>query len=308
MQTFIDHLEQNWLNYLIFAVRPLITIILWYIVDRLLKALHKRDNFINKRVERIMSKASDDVRRHVIEQRSRTFRGILFQTLRILVGSFFIFTLLDNINIDPKPLLAGIGVVGLGMTLAAQNILRDFINGVLIVIEDQFNVGDWIAVNGVSGTVESFTMRATRLRATNGDLITIPNGSISQVQNSTKNYSVAVVDVGVAYDSDMSKVFCVMQRCGEEIKKMKAGVVTKDPNVQGIMQFRDSDLLMRITARTLPGEQWGVERTLRRIIKDHFDEENIEIPFPQMVNRNISEGTSAPPVNLGTPPQTPAGS
>ena len=270
----------DWLELLSLLARPVATVLIWYIVDKLLKKLHERSNFIDKIFTR-QSKSA--VRRHTLEQRVKTFRELFIQMVRILNAIFFVFVFLDNLRIDIKPLLAGIGVVGLGLSLAAQNILRDFLNGVFILIEDQFNIGDVVDIGGFSGTVESFTMRATRLRSSDGRLIIIPNGSISQVVNNTKNYSVSVVDVGVAYDTDIPHAMAALRRCGERLREQNPDVIIDNSSVLGIMDFRDNDILLRVNTKTLPGEQWGVGRALRMIIKEEFEKEKIEIPFAQRV-------------------------
>lgn len=272
----------DWLRIVMFIVKPLLTIGVWYVVDRLLRKLHNKSSFIDRL---FVTHAQSKVGKHTLTQRINTFKGIFVQTLRVLNAIFFIFILLGNFNIDAKPLLAGIGVVGLGLSLAAQNILRDFLNGLFILIEDQYNVGDFITANGESGTVESFTMRATKLRAADGRLITIPNGSISQVTNSTKDYAVAVVPIGISYASDPRRVLEVLSRCGKILREKMPEQVIDDPTPQGIMDFRDNDILMRVLAKTAPGEQWAVERELRILIKEEFAKEGIEKPLPQLVNR-----------------------
>jgi small conductance mechanosensitive channel len=264
----------------IFLVRPLVTILLWFIVDHLLIMIHSKSKFI----ERLFAnQAKDESRRNMIKHRVKTFRGLMLQSVRLLNGVFFIFVLLGHFRIDPKPLLAGIGVVGLGLSLAAQNILRDFINGLFIIIEDQYNIGDWVGIDSFAGTVESFTMRVTRLRATDGRLIIIPNGTISQVVNSTKNFSVALVEIGVSYGTDIPKALSVLDACAQEVARNFQNDVLSPPTAQGITSFGASDIQLRVLMKTLPGSQWGIERALRVAIKESFEKEGIEIPFPQMV-------------------------
>jgi small conductance mechanosensitive channel len=258
-----------------FLTGPVLAVLLWFVLDHALRKLYEKSSFI----ERIFS----------LHSRVKTFKGLLLQAGRVLLGIYFAFILLDHFNIDPKPLLAGIGVVGLGLSLAAQNILRDFINGLFIIIEDQFNIGDWVAIGNFSGTVERFTMRVTRLRAVDGRLIIIPNGNISEVVNSTKDFALALVEVGVSYQSDARKVLEILEECAADTAATMPGVIVEEAKVLGILAFRDSDILMRVTAKTLPGEQWAVERALRIIIKEKFDSLGIEIPFRQVVIHTESE-------------------
>jgi small conductance mechanosensitive channel len=274
------NLNINLLNMLSLLAGPVATVLLWFVLDRLLIKLHAKSKYI----ERLFAGyAQDESHANLIKQRVKTFRGLFLQFIRVLNAVFFLFTLLNQFRIDPKPLLAGIGVVGLGISLAAQNILRDFINGLFIIIEDQYNVGDWVGIGSFSGSIESFTMRVTRLRTTDGRLVIIPNGTISQVVNSTKIFSMALIEVGVAYSTDVSKAMGVLQRCAEQTAESFKNEVLAPPTTQGIISFGESDIVLRVLIKTLPGYQWGIERALRLRIKEQFDEEGIEIPFPQVV-------------------------
>jgi len=263
-----------------FVTGPVLAALIWYALDRLLRKLHDKSSMLERVFERTRVNPAT---RKMLQHRVKTFRDLSLQALRVPLAIYFIYLMLGHFNIDPKPLLAGIGVVGLGLSLAAQNILRDFLNGLFIVFEDQFNVGDYVTIGGYSGTVESFSMRVTRLRSPDGRLIIIPNGNISEVVNSTKDFAVAFVEVGVSYDSDVKLVINVLEDCAEETKEHLPGVVVEDSRVLGIIAFRDSDMLFRVTTKTMPGEQWEFERELRKVIKERFDEAGIEIPFPQVV-------------------------
>lgn len=270
----------DWLSTSLFILKPILTIAVWYTVDRLLKKLHDKSSFIDRLfIRHTQSKLSQQV----LGQRIKTFKGLFVQSLRLLNAVFFFFILLENFRIDAKPLLAGIGVVGLGLSLAAQNILRDFLNGLFIVIEDQYNVGDVVTIGGETGTVEAFSLRATRLRAMDGRLIIIPNGTVAQVTNSTKDFAVALVNVGIPHDADIPLVLRVLGRCGNILRERMPEQVIEDPTPQGIVDFRANDMLMRVLAKTVPGEQWAAERTLRVIIKEEFGKEGIKVPLAQVV-------------------------
>ncbi|MDR1515250.1 MAG: mechanosensitive ion channel family protein [Synergistaceae bacterium] len=280
MDSLLNKIQIDWLDAVMFLAGPLAVILAWFVIDRLLIKLHKKSKF----VERIFTTgAYEEAQKVVIAQRVKTFRGLFVQSVRALNGIFFLLMFLGRFRVDLKPLLAGIGVVGLGLSLAAQNILRDFINGLLILIEDQFNVGDWISIGSFSGTVERFTMRATSLRATDGRLIVIPNGTISQVANSTKKFSVALVEVGVDYATDIQKALAVLESCAKDATESFRRDVIGQPTVQGIVSFGASDLQLRVLIKTVPGAQWAVERALRVKIKEAFEREGISIPFPQLV-------------------------
>jgi small conductance mechanosensitive channel len=280
VDSFLRTLQIDWLRAVTLLAGPLAVVLAWLAIDRLLIKLHKKSKF----VERIFTTgAYDETKKTLIAQRVKTFRGLFIQCVRTLNAIFFLFMFLSRFNIDLKPLLTGVGVVGLGISLAAQNILRDFINGLLILIEDQFNVGDWVSIGSFSGTVERFTMRATSLRTTDGQLVVVPNGTISQVANSTKKFSTALVEVGVDYSTDIRKAMAVLDRCAKEVYETFLRDVLGPPAVQGIVSFGASDLQLRVLIKTVPGAQWGIERALRVVIKEQFEKEGISIPFPQLV-------------------------
>lgn len=273
-------LDINWSWIWSFLTGPVITAIIWYWLDRLLRKIHDKSSLL----DRVFAKNKvNPAARKMLLHRINTFRGLSLQAIRVPLAMYFGYLMLGYFNIDPKPLLAGIGVVGLGLSLAAQNILRDFLNGLFIVFEDQFNVGDYVIIGGHSGTVENFSMRTTRLRTFDGHLITIPNGNISEVVNSTKDFAVANVEVGVSYSSDIKYVMNVLEECAIDTAAHFRGIVVDEPRVQGILAFRDNDVLLRVLTKTMPGEQWEFERALRREIKERFDREHIDIPLPQVV-------------------------
>ena len=248
---------------------PVLTVAIWIGFDYIVRVLYEKSAFIEKLFSRYA--------------RVRTFKSLTLQMCRVLLGIYFVYTLLGFFNVDPRPLLAGIGVVGLGLSLAAQNILRDFLTGLFIIIEDQFNIGDWIMIGEFSGTVESFTMRVTRLRASDGKLIIIPNGSITQIVNGTKDYAVAVVDVNVSYSADARSVMEILHECAADVRQEMPGSIVEKPNVLGIIAFRESDFQLRVSAKTMPGEQWQVERALRMAIKEKLDKNGVKVPFKHIV-------------------------
>lgn len=269
------YLELDMLHILQFVVKPIVTVIAWFVVDKLLIHLRNHTQFIDKM---ITSRTSSSEGKNALTQRINTFRGLFIQLLRILNAIFFIFILLGNFGIDPKPLLAGIGVVGLGLSLAAQNILRDFLNGMFILIEDQYNVDDFITTNGVAGTVEVFTMRTTKLRTLDGSLVTIPNGTITQVVNSTKNYSVAVIPIPLPYDCDFATVTEALTKSGQILRERFPNETLADPMNQGVIEFLKNRMTARVLVKTRPGEQWGIEREFRAIVHDQFLAAGIEFP------------------------------
>lgn len=259
---------------------PLILIALWLLMDYVLKSLFRRG--FRVAVSRLNSTINNEVLKKSVEYRLKTIRQLSTQLARVALAIIMGSWVLGAIGIDVRPVIAGIGVAGLGLSLAAQNIIRDYINGFIILFEDQYNVGDWIEINNYSGTVELFTLRATRLRDMEGNLVIVPNGTVQTVVNYTKEWSVAVVKVGITYEADYSKARKIMEDLGKEMAEGDGGVILEQPVFQGITDFGPSEIDMRILIKTLPGRQWSVGRSFREKLKERFDAENISFAYPQL--------------------------
>lgn len=216
-------------------------------------------------------------------KRFRTLKGISLQLFRWSLAVIGALTLAGSLGVDVRSILTGLGIAGLAISLAAQNIIRDFLNGVLIVFEDQFAVGDVVKVEGNSGVVESFTLRTTRLRTLDGELVTIPNGSISTVLNFTKKWSRARIEVGVDYRTDIPRALKIMDRVARDLALQMPGKVIEDPAVlEGILGYEASSVTLRILLKTIPGAQWEIAANYRLRLKQAFDEAKISIAFPQL--------------------------
>jgi small conductance mechanosensitive channel len=216
------------------------------------------------------------------EQRGRTLAQLLNSVGVVSIGLGAGLTVL-NLFIEIGPLLAGVGVAGLAISFGAQSLVKDVISGFFILLENQFSVGDIVEINGVGGVVERMTMRVVMLRDVQGTLHVIPNGSIGVVSNRTRGWSPAVLDIGVAYKEDVDAVIRVLRDVVTELWRDEAWrpLLTEEPAVWGVEALADSAVTIRLVAATLPARQWEVARELRRRIKNRFDRDGIEIPFPQ---------------------------
>ena len=214
--------------------------------------------------------------------RRKTLRVVAESVLRITVlvlGGLF---LLSNLGFNVTALLAGAGVVGLAVSFAAQNLVRDFINGFFILLEDQYGVGDIVQIGGLGGRVERFNLRITVLRDLEGRVHFIPNSEVRQVTVLTQEWSRAVVDVGVAYKEDLDRVLEVFR---DEVVRFHQDPewqdrFTEPPEVLGVQNLDQSAVVIRVLFSTKPAEQWAVAREFRRRIKNRLDREGIEIPYP----------------------------
>jgi small conductance mechanosensitive channel len=200
----------------------------------------------------------------------------------LLVGSA-VLMLLGTFGVDITPLLASAGVAGVAISLGAQSLIKDFIGGIFIIIEDQYAVGDSITVGPVSGDVERITLRTTQVRAPNGDLHTVPNGEVRILANQTKGWSRAVVEVGVAYEEDMERALGVLRASGETFAQDLAfgASLLEPPQVLGPLSLRDSAVTMRVMVKTEPGEQWKVARELRKYVLAACEREGVSLPYPR---------------------------
>jgi len=190
--------------------------------------------------------------------------------------------ILKVFGINPTPILAGAGIAGLAVGLGAQNLIDDMVSGFFILFEEHFLVGDFIQIGDAKGIVESIDLRTTRIRDNAGRHHIIRNGQIIDLVHYSKEYTNAVVEVGVAYESDLNRVFDVLKSTGEELKA-ENGMVLEATAVKGLDNFGESELLIRTVTRVKPGCHLQVERDLRKRIKDAFDAQGIEIPYARRV-------------------------
>ena len=232
------------------------------------------------------------------EQRAVTLAGIFKGVSKIVIVLVAGLTILGILGINTAPLIAGAGVAGLAISFGAQNLIRDFISGFFILLENQYRIGDVIRAAGVSGQVEDMNLRITVLRDLEGVAHFIPNGEIKVVSNLAKEWSRAVVNVGVAYKEDLDRVVSVLNTVGQELSRdpIFGQGILEPPQVLGVENFGESQVTLRIVTKTRPLKQWETARELRKRIKAAFDREGIEMPFPHRVvySRARSEQTPSP--------------
>lgn len=180
-------------------------------------------------------------------------------------------------------LIAGAGIVGLAIGFGAQGLVSDVVTGFFLLLEKQIDVNDYVTVGSIDGIVESVGLRTTQLRSFDGTLNYIPNRDITTVSNHSRGNMQALVDIGVSYDQDIDKAIVVLQAACEKAAAENEMII-EGPDVIGVQAFGASDVTLRIIAKAKNGEQWAVERHLRKAIKETLDANGIEIPFPHQVN------------------------
>mgnify|MGYP002780878330 CR=1 FL=1 len=191
--------------------------------------------------------------------------------------------LLSVVGIQILPLLAGAGIIGLGISLASQSLIKDFINGFFILFEDQYAVGDVIQVGTVTGLVEHMSLRITQLRNSEGRLITIPNSAISIVENLSKDWSRVDLAIAISYDSDLDRAIQVIHEVGQEMTHDEnwQSRILEPPEVLGVETLNSEGVTLRIWIKTQPLQQWNVGREFRRRLKQALDAQEIELAIPQ---------------------------
>ncbi len=216
------------------------------------------------------------------QQRRRTLVPLIKSILGYLIYFAAFVMMLSVLKVNLAPILAGAGVVGLVVGLGAQSVVNDVVTGFFIIFENHFMVGDFIETGHARGVVEAIEIRTTRIRDPGGQQHILRNGQIGEVVNFSKGYTRAVVDVGVAYDSDLDKVYRVLRQTGQELKETNTNVL-EPTKVNGLDNFGESDLTIRTVTQVQPGHHLDVARDLRKRIKEAFDREGIEIPFARRV-------------------------
>ncbi|WP_242945835.1 mechanosensitive ion channel family protein [Anaerobranca californiensis] len=220
--------------------------------------------------------------KYMNERKQKTLLTISKSFLKYGVYLFAGIMILAELGFSTTSLLAGAGVVGLAIGFGAQGIVRDVITGFFILFEDQYSVGDYVKISGLSGVVTDIGIRVTKLRDFSGEVHIIPNGTVEKVTNLSLGQMRAMVDVPVAYEENLNKVFRVLEETMERIKSEFQEIV-EGPTILGVSNFGDSEVNIRIVAQTAPMEQWKIERIIRLYVKEAFEENDIEIPYPRRV-------------------------
>ena len=232
----------------------------------------------------VSDRTKDSPDRIEFAERLHTISGLAKNAVNVLVVSAAVLMVLQEFGVDITPLLTAAGISGLAIGFGAQNLVRDVISGFFLILEDQIHVGDVVSVDGTAGLVEAVKLRTIVLRDLSGTVHVVPNGSITTLSNMTKDFSYAVLDVGVAYKEDTDHVVDVLHQVGETLRDddMFSPSILSPLEVLGVDEFGDSAVSIKIRIKTLPLKQWMIGRELRRRIKKAFDAQGIEIPFPHM--------------------------
>jgi small conductance mechanosensitive channel len=240
-----------------------------------------------------------------IQQRIHTLVAVLRSSGRFVLVIWALFTILPELGVNVTPILASVGIAGIALGFGAQSLVKDFLSGLFILLENQYGNGDVVTVAGTTGLVEEVGLRRTVLRDLDGVVHHVPNGEISVASNLTQEWSRVNMNVSVAYGEDLDKVFEVINRVGNELAADAefGPLIIKAPQVLRVDAFEDSGIAIKILGDTEPIRQWDVMGELRKRLKKAFDEEGIEIPFPHVTL--VTRGTKATDVAEGIPTPSP---
>ncbi len=226
-------------------------------------------------------------------QRTRTLGAVLRSIVSVTVYGVAVMMSLGEFDVNLGPLIAGAGILGVAVGFGAQSLVKDFLSGVFMLLEDQYGVGDVIDVGETTGVVEEVKLRSTQIRDINGTLWHIPNGSIPRVANMSQDWGRVVLDVDVAYDTDIPAAVSVIKRVADSVwnEQLPNSTIIEEPAILGVQSLGENSVTIRLMAKTEPGEHWAASRELRARIKGALDEAGIEIPFPQRTVWVRSEDT-----------------
>ncbi|MFA9429298.1 mechanosensitive ion channel family protein [Egicoccus sp. AB-alg2] len=245
-------------------------------------------------------------------QRADALGALANSVIGVVVWVVAITMALGTFGISLGPLIAGAGIIGIALGFGAQDLVKDFLSGVFMLIEDQYGVGDVVNVGEATGVVEGVTLRSTRIRDVEGTLWHVPNGEIRRVGNMSQEWARALLDVSVAYGTDIDVARELIQRVAREMAHEPdyQEIFLDEPEVWGVQALGTDSVDLRLVIKTKPGEQWAIGRELRRRIKNAFDAAEVEIPFAQRTvwlrtEQPVAVGTAdAAPYRMPVPPES----
>ncbi len=259
-------------------------------------------------VRRLLEREEHDESLGVLPQRELQRRVATIETLTTrvataVIGIIAVLMILQTLGIEIGAAIAGLGVVGIAVGLGAQTLVKDWLSGIFVVLENQYSRGDVVSVAGVTGSVEDFSLRRTTLRDLSGTVHTVPNGAIVVASNLTRVWARVNLDVSVGYDTDIERATAVIDRIGAEMlaDETWSERMIEAPGVVRVDALGDSGVTLKVLGQVRAAEQWAVAGELRKRILATFAREGIEIPFPHrvMISRSVGSGPGEPAAEAG---------
>jgi small conductance mechanosensitive channel len=302
----------DWLktNAIIIVLTVVVSFVIWWLVVRLIRRVtNQAKNRLDlqdrpgqargvegtQELTAVLMSARREQRFEAIAQLLRSITTFTIATLAILI-------ILGQLGVNMAPLLASAGVIGVALGFGAQTLVKDFLSGIFLVLEDQFGVGDVVDLGPATGTVEEVTLRVTRIRDLSGVVWYVRNGEILRVANRSQGWTMAIVDVPIAYNEDLDRVRRIVEEVGVRMDGDPAydGILFGTPTYAGVESVSGDAVFVRVTAKAAPDQQMSAGRALREQLKLAFDKAGVRVPV--LVRQNLPPanpaaggGTAAPP-------------
>lgn len=268
------------LGYLLLAVT--LRLVLHKVIDRFTRDTAGRSPAL---LRPLRDRSSSTVRGAILserrKQRANTIGSVLKSAVSVLILAWFVLSALDVVGVNVAPFIASAGIVGVALGFGAQNLVRDFLSGIFMLLEDQYGVGDVVDLGDATGTVESVGLRVTTIRDVNGTVWYCRNGEVLRVGNMSQGFAVAVLDLPVSHRADVDEACTVAENTSNALAE--SGDVDNDilekPVMLGVNSVSADTVTIRITIKTRPGRQWAVQRRLHRDILQAFDDADIRAPY-----------------------------
>jgi small conductance mechanosensitive channel len=230
------------------------------------------------------------------QQRAETMGGLLKSITTGIVATIVIFMVVAELGYNIAPLIASAGIIGVALGFGAQSLVKDFLSGIFMILEDQYGVGDVVDLGAATGTIEAVGLRVTRLRDIDGTVWYVRNGEIVAVGNMSQNWARTVLDIPVAFSENLDRVRLILAEVAHglwEDPEFRPDIL-EEPEVWGVERWDPDGVIVRVVLKTAPLQQWSVAREMRERIKERFDAEGVEIPLPQRVVWNRAEPGGEP--------------
>ncbi len=276
-------------NFLNLPAHYIKTIMFFYNIIKCTFLLYLSVKLLRYFANKFYLKVSENFKSQERKQQFATLKTISVHALEAIIFAIYIANMLYIFGIDIRPLLATAGVLGVAVGFGAKKLVEDVITGIIILLEGQLRIGDYVDIEGMSGFVEKITLPMITVRsAETGAVYFIRCGYINSVKNYTMNYSYAFFEFDVGYEQNIEHVFNTIKNCFEKLKNEPdcASKILDDIEILGLDEFKDSSLCIKCRIKTQPKGQWIIKRKFNKIIKETFELEKIEIPFCQIVVSN----------------------
>ena len=311
-QTFWESVV-DWMktNAIIILATVAVSFVIWWIIVRLIRRV--TDNAKKRLVQQDrpgQARAAEHTQELTAvlmtarrEQRFEAIAQLLRSITTFSIAGLALLIILGQLGVNLAPLIASAGVIGVALGFGAQTLVKDFLSGIFLVLEDQFGVGDVVDLGPATGTVEEVTLRVTRIRDLSGVVWYVRNGEILRVANRSQGWTMAIVDVPIAYNEDLDRVRRIVEEVGAAMDDDPAydGILFGTPVYAGVESVSGDAVFVRVTAKAAPDQQMSASRALREQLKLAFDRAGVRVPV--LVRQNLPGSTPPASGSTGTTPR-----